>query len=190
MNILPNLAVPFDFIEKSFIFLDHKLVHSGLKSHSCTFCGKAFALRSKLMIHMRIHSGEASNVCKIDPKQFDDGKVLEEHLLENKSKNQAILNGRVLPSTEQTAKRSAKRPAEASDVEETSTQYAIDQMPPATVKPLVKWALDQNAAAFQMTKTEPSFQNGAMHSENPGPLNAFTPSQSFDDISKLLLRPK
>lgn len=138
---------------------------------------------------MRIHTGKASHFCKICPKQFDDSKGLDEHLLKHKTKNQTSTNGRVHPSTDQTAKRPAKRPAETSNIEGTSTQNVILQMPPTAVAPLVQWTLDQNAAAFQMAKTEPSFKHDSAHNANPGPLNANAPTQSFDDISKLFLRP-
>lgn len=140
--------------------LGHKLVHSGLKPHACTLCGKAFALRSNLTVHTRIHMGKTQHYCIICPKQFGDISSLKRHLSMHKRKSQTNPH----PSIEQTLEMAAKTGAttEIPNIEATTDQATINQMTSA-VAPVVQWAIDQNGA-LQI----PTFQNVPTYNANSG----------------------
>lgn len=66
----------------------HKLTHNGRKPHTCSFCGKAFALRGNLTVHLRTHNVETPFQCTICPKKFSDSNGLKRHHLMHQRKNQ------------------------------------------------------------------------------------------------------
>lgn len=131
---------------------------------------------------MRIHTGKTSHYCNICPKQFKDSKGLKQHLLMHERKSQINSN----PSIEQTVETSAKPDPSAgfTNNEVTSTQSTNIQMPASAIQ----WAIDQNAAAFQMPTDEPTFENGATQNVNSGLLNPIVRVQTFDDISKFFFK--
>lgn len=51
----------------------HFMIHSGTKSHACSFCGKEFRLRLDKVVHERTHTGEvytAPHVLVVDFIEF------------------------------------------------------------------------------------------------------------------------
>lgn len=64
---------------ESLTFSVHKLVHSGLKPHSCSVCGKAFTLRGNLTVHVRTHSCAQIYQCELCPEKFGDCKSFKRH---------------------------------------------------------------------------------------------------------------
>lgn len=159
------------------------MVHSGLKPHSCTICEKAFALRSNLTVHMRIHKGKTPYHCKICPKQFSDSSGLKRHLSLHKRKSR--IHSIPQPSIKQTVETLAEteKPTEIPNIEATTVQSTINQMPSA-VAPVVQWTIDQNGA-FQMPTVEPKFENVPTYNVNLGSLNLVAP---FDGVSNIFLK--
>ena len=49
------------------------------KEHSCKTCGKYFSLKSRLVIHERIHTGEKAHECDICKKSFVQSSDLFKH---------------------------------------------------------------------------------------------------------------
>lgn len=152
------------------------MVHSGLKPHSCTFCGKAFALRSNLTVHMRIHTGKTPYYCKICPKQFGDNSGWKRHLSMHKRKSQ--MNPNLNPSIEQTVQMPANTgtSAEIPNIEATTNQSTVIQMPSA-VGPVVQWAIDQHGA-FHMPTVEPIFEN----------VPSYVPPQTLDGAHNIFFK--
>lgn len=74
------------------LFLGHKLVHSGIKQHTCLACGKSFALRGNLTVHMRLHTGETPYHCNVCPKKFYDSNGLKRHRSIHERKNEISPN--------------------------------------------------------------------------------------------------
>lgn len=130
---------------------------------------------------MRIHTSKAPHHCKICPKQFNDSNGLKEHILVHNGAN-------ANPPVNQTAEPAAKRPLEFPNIEGAASHSANIQMPPTTVAPVVQWAINQNAATFQMPSIESTFENGSTHNAHSGSSNTITPAQSFDDVSKLFFK--
>ena len=44
--------------------------HTGVKPYVCTYCNKAFAVKSALTVHERSHTGEKPYSCKQCDKSF------------------------------------------------------------------------------------------------------------------------
>lgn len=63
-------------------------MHSGVRAFKCTHCGKAFALRSNLTVHLRTHTGNTPYHCSICPKKFSDSNGLKRHHLMHQRKNE------------------------------------------------------------------------------------------------------
>lgn len=59
-----------------------------MKPHTCSVCGKGFALRGNLTVHLRTHNGTAPHQCQICPKKFNDTNGLRRHQLVHERKNQ------------------------------------------------------------------------------------------------------
>lgn len=93
----------------------------------------------------------------------------------------SIANTNANPSGDQMAEPAAKRPLEFKNAEGASGQSTNIQIPSTAVAPVVQWAINQNAAAFQMPSVESTSENGSTSSP-------ITPAQSFDDVSKLFFK--
>ncbi|XP_034482669.1 zinc finger protein OZF [Drosophila innubila] len=55
--------------------------HEHKKQFACTECPKSFALKERLRLHMRLHSGEKPYPCALCDKRFARGGQLQQHMV-------------------------------------------------------------------------------------------------------------
>ncbi|EDV96636.1 zinc finger protein draculin [Drosophila grimshawi] len=55
--------------------------HERKKQFACTECPKSFALKERLKLHMRLHSGEKPYPCSLCEKRFARGGQLQQHVV-------------------------------------------------------------------------------------------------------------
>uniref|UniRef100_A0A7G3ACI4 Putative c2h2-type zn-finger protein n=1 Tax=Lutzomyia longipalpis TaxID=7200 RepID=A0A7G3ACI4_LUTLO len=55
--------------------------HGSDVQYICDYCNKAFPIKERLRLHLRIHTGEKPYKCTICPKQFARGGQLSQHML-------------------------------------------------------------------------------------------------------------
>lgn len=168
-------------------FLGHKLVHSGIKPHSCMECGKLFALRGNLTVHMRTHDGSKPYHCKICTKGFSDSNSLKRHHLRHQRKSQT----NPISSAEQIDEVTTETPTEFSNIEAPTVQSTIMQLP-STAAPMgakvAQWAMDQNAA-FHMSTVEPTFADDSTYQAVSVPLQLnLAPAQTINDANKIIFK--
>ncbi|CAH1173539.1 unnamed protein product [Phaedon cochleariae] len=60
----------------------HRAVKAA-KTHLCTVCGKAFTSRSSLVVHTRLHTGDAPFACPSCDKKYVTSTALKKHVIRN-----------------------------------------------------------------------------------------------------------
>ncbi|XP_025101596.1 LOW QUALITY PROTEIN: zinc finger protein 271-like [Pomacea canaliculata] len=58
----------------------HRIIHTGQKTHTCQECKATFTYARNLALHMRIHTDEALSSCEICQKSFRQSSHLKAHL--------------------------------------------------------------------------------------------------------------